>query len=688
MAKINILKKEISELIAAGEVIDRPASVIKELVENAIDSGADVITVEIKNGGRTYMRITDNGCGIAKEELPTAFLRHATSKISEKSDLDKILTLGFRGEALASVAAVAKVDVLSKMPDKQFGAHYSIEGSEEKILEDSGCQNGTTIIVRDIFYNVPARLKFLKKDVTEGNSVAAIVNKIAISHPEISFKFIRDNKTELITAGDGKLYSAIYAVFGKDFAKTLIPVDYNSDGISVKGYISKPLESKAKRNFQNFYINNRYIKSVTCMVALEEAYKNSIMTGKFPACVLTLEIPPSLIDVNVHPTKIEVRFSDEKTIYNSVYFAVKNALLLNDGTTELNVEKTKYFTEKQLYQISEKQQGTQMRFDFSDSKKEAQNVSSDFNIKETRSVSEGLLGSVLPKDSKAEEYNRFVSEMPLPEEPCISKKAQNYIEKDINPLDDEQVEDIKEIIPPKPVEIPTFDSTLENTCDKEIVSEEDVREFKYINSSSFVKKELEEKKEIIEKKMPVLVGEVFRTYIIVEYDGEMYLIDKHAAHERYIFEKIKSREKKLAVQMFIEPVIVMLSFEEYDALIANLDTVSELGFAIEDDVAPGVSVKGIPSVIEGTNPNDIVPELAENFVSCKNDPQLDIVDELFHSIACKSAIKANDYNDTSELQKLVDMVFFDDNIKYCPHGRPVMIKLTKRDIEKQFRRVL
>ena len=686
MAKINLLKREISELIAAGEVIDRPASVIKELLENSIDSGADVITVEIKNGGRTYMRITDNGCGIAKNELPTAFLRHATSKISEKSDLDSILTLGFRGEALASVAAVSKVDIISKMPEEQFGAHYSIEGSEEKILEDSGCQNGTTIIVRDIFYNVPARLKFLKKDVTEGNSVAAIVNKIAISHPEISFKFIRDNKTELLTAGDGKLYSAIYAVFGKEFAKTLVPVDYTSDGIHVTGYISKPLESKAKRNFQNFYINNRYIKSVTCMVALEEAYKNQIMKGKFPACILCLDIPPNLIDVNVHPTKIEVRFSDERMIYNSVYFAVKNALLLNDGPTQLNVTKTRYFSDRDLYKVPESEQGTQIKFDLNVPVEKPKPVETPV----VKPVYNPVATEIKPKKNiTAEEYNRYVKEISAPVEPVISEKATEYIEKDMNPLEDEQVPDIKEIIPPQPVEIPTYELSEKKTTENEIsIIEEEVSEYKYINTNSFVKKEVEKRIAEKETEKPRLVGEVFRTYIIVEYEKEMYLIDKHAAHERFIFEKIKKREKKLSVQMFIEPIIVMLSFEEYDAIMENLDTVTDLGFAIEDDVAPGVAVLGIPSVIEGTNPNDIIPELAENFLQCKNDPQLDLIDELFHSIACKSAIKANDYNDSKELQKLIDMVFFNEEIRYCPHGRPVMIKLTKRDIEKQFRRVL
>lgn len=684
MSEIKVLSKEVAELIAAGEVIDRPAAIIKELLENAIDSGASVITTEIKNGGRTYIRVTDNGCGISSEDLPTAFLRHATSKISGKNDLDRIFTLGFRGEALASIAAVSKVDVLTKKPELQFGSHYLIEGSQEMLLEDSGCQDGTTIIVRDIFYNVPARLKFLKKDVTEGNSVAAIINKLALSHPEISFKFIRDNKTDLLTAGDGKLYSAIYSVWGRDFAKTLIPVDYSCDGITVGGYISKPLMSKAKRNFQNFYINNRYIKSITCMVALEEAYKNSIMTGRFPACVLTLDIPPKLIDVNVHPTKIEVRFSDERLIYNSVYFAVKNALLKNDRTAELDIEKTKYFSAQKLYSVPEKEQGTQLKIDLSDKAVKNETV---FEKKEVQAVAAEIKNSDI-----AEGYNKFIEGMPIPEEPEPIKNGSNTIfDSYDDPLENEPVENPEEIIPEAPKEIPSVAFTAEKPCGKESdfaeIPEEENR-FKYINSNSFVKKEIERVAVSEEKKAPRLVGEVFRTYIVVEYDGEMFLIDKHAAHERYIFERIKKRETKLSVQMFIEPVIVMLSFEEYDALMANLDTVSELGFSIEDDVAPGVSVKGIPSVIGGTNPGDIIPELAENFLQCRNDPQLDIIDELYHSIACKSAVKANDPSESEELQKLIDLIFDNENIRYCPHGRPVMIKLTKRDIEKQFRRVL
>ena len=326
MGRINLLQKETSELIAAGEVIERPSSVIKELIENSIDSGADNITVEIKNGGISYIRITDNGCGMEQEDVPMAFLRHATSKISSKEDLNSINTLGFRGEALASICAVARVEVLTKVAGSMYGTHYIIEGSEEKLNEQTGCPDGTTIIIRDIFFNVPARLKFLKKDVAEGNAISDITSKIAVSHPEIAFKFIRNNNQDFITPGDGDLYSSIYSVMGKDFAESLIPVKYKLNGVKIKGFTVKPLKGRPKRNFQYFFVNGRYVKSYTCSYALEEAYQNCIMEGKFTACVLLMEVSPVMLDVNVHPAKIEVRFNDDRLIHDSIYFSVKTAI--------------------------------------------------------------------------------------------------------------------------------------------------------------------------------------------------------------------------------------------------------------------------------------------------------------------------------------------------------------------------
>ncbi|MDY4412807.1 MAG: DNA mismatch repair endonuclease MutL, partial [Ruminococcus sp.] len=340
MSQIKVLSKDISELIAAGEVIERPASVIKELIENSIDAGAEHITVEIKKGGTVFMRITDDGCGMEYEDVPTAFLRHATSKISAKDDLDNIMTLGFRGEALASVSAVAKVDVMTKRKFDEFGTHYVTEGSIEKLYEKSGCPDGTTIIIRDLFFNVPVRRNFMKKDVTEGNAVSKIVQKTALSHPEVSFKFIRDGKLEFNSSGDGNIYSAIYAVYGKDFANDMVAVKYSSDGIEIGGFVIKPLYAKSNRTFQNFFVNGRYVKSLICQVALESAYNNLLMTGKFPACILTISVKPSTVDVNIHPSKAEVRFSDEKKISDSVYFAVKNALLDTGLTYEFKLKNT------------------------------------------------------------------------------------------------------------------------------------------------------------------------------------------------------------------------------------------------------------------------------------------------------------------------------------------------------------
>ena len=656
MSEIKVLSKEVSELIAAGEVIDRPASIIKELLENAIDAGANVITIEIKNGGRTYIRVTDNGSGISERDIATAFLRHATSKISDKDDLESILTLGFRGEALASISAVAKVEVLSKMVNEEYGTHYVIEGSEEKLCEKSGCPNGTTFVVKDVFYNVPARLKFLKKDTTEANYVANYVTKIALSHPEISFKFIRDNKTELLTAGDGKLYSAIYAVFGREFANTLIPVEYESNEINVSGYISKPLQSKNNRKFQNFFVNGRYIKSATCSTALEEAYKNNIMTGRFPASVLNITVLPNVVDVNVHPTKIEVRFSDNRLIYEAVYFAVKNSLLNNDKPNEMTLEKKRNFTDKQLYEFPyDAQSNPQLHFE-----------EKTFNNKNDN------IPIIKSKQQKVEEEPEVV----VPKLFVENKAENNSAKNDFKAAESSNENQHK---------APTSMTSAPETN----IETENLSDFKYIHKNDFNHKEsvVVEKAEE-EKIKPVVVGELFKTYIVAQAGDDMLLFDKHAAHERYLFEKIKNDANQLDTQMLLEPVMVLLSYDEYDALVSNLEKTATLGFAIEPDVAPTVAVKGVPIVLADENPTEIVTELSHNFLDYKVNPQLDIFDEMFHSIACKAAIKANDLSGKFELQALVNEVYNDNNIKYCPHGRPVMIKLSKKDIEKQFKRIV
>lgn len=663
MSRINVLSKEVSELIAAGEVIDRPAAIIKELLENSIDAGANVITVEIKNGGRTYIRVTDNGSGISENDVSKAFLRHATSKISIKDDLDKILTLGFRGEALASISAVAKVEVLTKMTNEDYGTHYVIEGSEEKLIEKSGCPDGTTFIVRDIFYNVPARLKFLKKDTTEANYVAMFVSKLALSHPDVSFKFIRDNKTELLTAGDGKLFSGIYAVFGREFANSLIPVDYIYNDVKVSGYVIKPLSAKNNRKFQNFFVNGRYIKSPTCAAALEEAYRNNIMTGKFPACVLNVQISPNIVDVNVHPTKIEVRFSDNKIIYESVFFAVKNALLQFDKPNDIKFKNKRNYTNEELYDFPPPpDQNEQLKFETVSSVKAVTNNTHS----ENRKISETFAVQSVPVRKSANEASEYADEI---KSDYISDKSADTVKKDDY---ETQFDAGNQASPPY----------------NNFAQQEDVSEYKYINQNAFEKKETAIIDDVKPEEKPVVIGELFKTYIVAQSGDDMLLFDKHAAHERYIFEQIKNDAQQFDTQMYLEPIMVLLSYEEYDALSCNLEKIKQLGFSVEPDVAPTVAVTGVPMVLKDENPTEIVTELAENFIECRHNPQLEIFDELFHSIACKAAIKANDNSGLIELQALVNAVFENDNIRYCPHGRPVMIKLSKKDIEKQFKRIV
>ncbi len=633
MSQIKVLSKDISELIAAGEVIERPASVIKELIENSIDAGAEHITVEIKKGGTVFMRITDDGCGMEYEDVPTAFLRHATSKISSKDDLDNIMTLGFRGEALASVSAVAKVDVMTKRKSDEFGTHYVTEGSIEKLYEKSGCPDGTTIIIRDLFFNVPVRRNFMKKDVTEGNAVSKIVQKTALSHPEVSFKFIRDGKLEFNSSGDGNIYSAIYAVYGKDFANDMVAVKYSSDGVEIGGFVIKPLYAKSNRTFQNFFVNGRYVKSLICQVALESAYNNLLMTGKFPACILNISVKPSTVDVNIHPSKAEVRFSDEKKISDSVYFAVKNALLDTGLTYEFKLK----------------------------------------NTNEIPAEPEKNFGSIFTKPEDIEKAEQKLSEQPA-ENTVVSKMPFRYEENNI---------DVKRTI--------DKDVFIEPEEDTDIP--EKLEGFSYINSTSFehaeispVTEKLPEFKEP-EKKIHV-IGEAFKNYIMAEADDTIIMIDKHAAHERVIFERLKNQNCRQYMQMILSEIKILLSDEEFSEMETNSERLGNMGFMFDYSQKPYIIIKGVPDFLKELDMEEIIPEIAENFIQCRQNPESHAIDDILHTMACKSAIKANDKNDISELQKLAEIVYNDENIRHCPHGRPVMFTMTKNNIERQFRRKL
>ncbi|MBO5383441.1 MAG: DNA mismatch repair endonuclease MutL, partial [Ruminococcus sp.] len=614
MAVINVLSKEISELIAAGEVIERPASVIKELVENSIDAGARHITVEIKNGGTIFMRITDDGCGISCEDVATAFLRHATSKINVKNDLDNICTLGFRGEALASVAAVAKVELMTKRKEDEYGTCYHIEGSVEKSCEQSGCPDGTTIIIRDLFYNVPVRRKFMKKDVTEANAVSQIMQKIALSHPEISFKLIRDNRMEFNTGGDGELYSAIYSVFGRDFARDLIEVDYDYEGVKVEGYVIKPLYAKSNRTFQNFFVNKRYVKSKLCSSALENAYENMLMTGKFPACVLMLDVIPSEIDVNIHPAKAEIRFTNEKKITDAIYFAIKNALMNNGLIYE--------------FQMKNRVDWTSMRVE----EPQEEFVQQEMIFTPVEKIEE--------EEIKIEIHDREIAEKESePKFETISERC-SAIEKAEKETATQQAEAFAPV----------------NEESKSDVAVENLNEYKYIKTASF-SKVAEQIAEPLQKPQPEksklrVIGEAFKNYIMAEVDDSVIMIDKHAAHERIIFERLKSQNCTQYRQMLMTERKTLLSSVEFDALVSNQERLAQMGFSFDFSQSPYVITTAIPVFFKELDLDEVIPEIAENLVMGKQNPQTHTFDDILHTLACKSAIKANDKNDIRELQSL------------------------------------
>ena len=661
MSKIAVLSKEISELIAAGEVIERPASVVKEVVENAIDAEAKHITVEIKHGGTTYMRVADDGSGIASEDVPTAFFRHATSKIHDRKDLESIYTLGFRGEALASIAAVSKVTLLTKRREDDYGTHYEIiGGTPTGEPEQGGCPDGTTILIRDLFFNVPVRQRFMKKDVTEANAVSQIVQKIALSHPEISFQMIRDNRMEFCTDGNGDLYAAIYALFGKEFAHDLIPVQYDDGFLRVSGYVGKPLYSKSNRTFQHFFINGRYIRSRVCSVALESAYQNLIMTGKFPTCVLMLEMLPVDLDVNVHPAKAEVRFTSEKNVADSLFFAVKNALLENGLIYDFQFRHNAQDWTKQPAVSTPMQQPTLP------------------HLKE-------------PSDPFASKAEPEVESPPPPQ--TIYPTQYHY---DIG-------ETMAALMPeetrPAALENPQAEHTeskpeleLEQNAEREPQPEatalpETILPLPTTTSEPSVPESLPEKQTILPEIR--VIGEVFQNYILAEIPAEQKLVifDKHAAHERVIFERLKSGAAKQYQQLLMQKTETLLPMDEFALMQEQTEQLANMGFSFDFSNPPFLRTMAVPTFLQSLNIDEIVTEIAHNFALGKINPQTAYLDDLLHTMACKAAIKAHDKNDLAELQELAQIVYADEQVRHCPHGRPVMFVIKKHELEKQFKRV-
>ena len=643
MPNINVLPKHIAELIAAGEVVERPSSIVKEIMENAIDAGADKITLEIKRGGITYIRITDNGCGIDRDNIRKAFISHATSKISTADDLNAICTLGFRGEALASIVAVSRVEVMTHGEGEEVGTRYCIEGGEETLIDDAGCPKGTTLIVRDLFYNTPARMKFLKKDVSEGNAVAAVVDRIALSHPEVSVRFIRDSKDVLFTSGDGKLENAIYKTLGKDFASTLIPCDYELEGVRVSGFISKPFNARPNRMMQYFFLNDRFIKTRTGMVALEEAYKNSIMIGKFPACVLKIHIAPGAVDVNVHPSKTEVRFENEKLIFNAVYYCAKSALQQGDTRVQAN------FKQKVAKQFMPKpNEGKQIKIyeqQLEQVKKESR-PKEDFWSKTT-----------------SEEFVKL-AETKKPEKITFNDSSEFSLKKDEEPDLIPVIKPVEEVRPP----------VIEAV-------EESVPEVKEEQPVTVIEDEKPEPEPYR------VIGEAFKTYILVEQGKKLLIIDKHAAHERMLFEKLRANGGEIETQMLLAPVTVTLSKEEYSAVLDNLDLLDKAGYRVEDFGGGMVIVSECPTAVADADLAEVIMELAGYLVNNRRELVPEKLDWIYHSTACRAAIKAGDKTSEYELEKFVEKLLNDPDIRYCPHGRPVLIEMSKYEIEKNFGRV-
>ncbi|WP_370740238.1 DNA mismatch repair endonuclease MutL [Ruminococcus sp.] len=709
MGVINVLDKHIAELIAAGEVVERPSSVIKELVENSIDAGAKNITVEIKNGGTTFMRVADDGCGIYRDDIKKAFLRHATSKVKTANDLDMISTLGFRGEALASISAVSRLQVITKNENEEIGSCYEIEGGDEISLEEAGCPTGTTFVIRDLFYNIPARSKFLKKDVAEGNAVSALMDKIVLSHPEVAFTFIRDGKQVLRTFGDGKLLSAIYSVFGKDFAKGLIPVDYTLDSVTVKGYISKPINSRPNRNMQNFFINGRFVKTRTGMAALEEAYKGSIMVGKFPSAVLQLTVPYEIIDVNVHPAKIEVRFINERPVFDAIYHAVKTALQQGDERKQIHFKENTAFNEIKKVNPFNNAQAVFAK---------AENTPAEKPIKPIERIEPVL------KNSESKPYNPF-DELDLKDEKPKPVSIDNLKMSDSsNPFDIYSKQAIKrnselenkkaefskqklekaeqlilkatqqeESLPNQEITVDdltaeSMETPIETEVSKEEVKPlEDVKPLKEISEN---KTDNNDSLTELPKEQTKLrfLGEAFNTYIIVEKnDNEVLIIDKHAAHERIIYEKLKADSGSANVQYLLTPITVTLDKIDYDAAVSNLDMFAKCSFDVEDFGNGTLLVRSAPQYLAATEIADCITEMSGYIASGKKDIYTEKMDWFYHNVSCRSAIKAGNKSTVQELMDIAWTLEKNPQIKYCPHGRPICIVMTKYEIEKQFGRL-
>ena len=668
MPKIIQLSPHIANLIAAGEVVERPASVVKELLENAVDAGASKVTVEIRDGGMTFLRVTDNGCGMAPEDARTAFKRHATSKLRSAEDLAAIGTMGFRGEALAAIASVSRIDLMTKMAGSLSGVSLKLEAGEVTEETEVGCPEGTTIIIRDLFFNTPARMKFMKSDTVEGSRVAAAVQQQALAHPEVAFQFLRDGKQVLSTPGNGGLQAAVYCVYGRECAN-MVQVDSRWEQYSLTGYVSKPTDSRPSRSLQTFFVNNRPVKSKLLIAALEEAYRNQIMVGKFPACVLHLTLPANAVDVNVHPAKTEVKFLSEKAVFDCVHYGVLGAL--NKQTDRPQVQ----FKQKPAEPVPAPVAAPAKLPE----KEPSLRASAHTGVAIPQKPAQPPKKEPFFRTMTAEEYKTFstaLKDAPQPKKEAAAatltriERAPNMPVREAVQLPTFTEKKPLPVPPPVPAAPPVVKSPVKLPEPAPVVEEEPEQVA------------LEMPKEIEWR----MVGELYNSYIIVEQGEEAFLIDKHAAHERILFEKLKANQEKISSQSLLTPVPVRLGPSAAGALLENTKLLEELGFEVEEFGENTVLLRQIPMDLSPDSAAEAVETLAADLLNGRRGSKDTVRDELLHTVACKAAIKAGWHSDEKELLVLVKEVMSREDLKYCPHGRPICITLSKKQLEKQFKR--
>ena len=652
MPKIIQLSTHVANLIAAGEVVERPASVVKELLENAVDAGASQVTLEIRDGGMTFLRLTDNGCGMSAEDARTAFLRHATSKLRTEEDLSAITTMGFRGEALAAIASVSRIDLLTKTPGSLSGTSLHLEAGVIQEESEAGCPDGTTIIVRDLFYNTPARMKFMKSDSVEGSRVASAVQLQALAHPEVAFRFLRDGKQILSTPGTGQLKDAMYCIYGRDCAR-MAELNSRWEGYSLTGYVSLPTDSRATRGMQTFFVNNRPVKSKLLITALEEAYRNQIMAGRFPACVLHLHLPAGVVDVNVHPAKTEVKFLSEKAVFDCIHYGVLAALNKQTDRPEMKFRPAPVSapTPEPKAPSPESRQAPPPR---------KEPFFRTMTPEEFKAFSSTLKDAPQPRKEAAA---AFLSKV---EVPASAPLREAVLTPQPTPPAPAPIAEEAIHIPPAPVPIPERDSPI---------------------PPAPVPEEMEQTSLELPAAAPWrMVGELYNSYILVEEGEDAFLIDKHAAHERILFEKLKANQESISSQALLQPLPVRLSPTAAGELLAQAEMLEKLGFEAEEFGENTLLLRQIPMDLSPEDAADTLESLASDLLSGRRENPDSVRDELLHTVACKAAIKAGWHSDEKELLAIAEAVMGHQDLKYCPHGRPICISLSKKQLEKQFKR--